>query len=69
MVYMLERVGVEVIGVRVGTTKWEVTSFVEEVDILKVLGGKGVWRWSGEVRGSDKLQLLIKSQKECKLTL
>ena len=39
---------------------------VEEVDIFKVLGGKGVWRWSGGVRGSDKLQLLIKSKKDFK---
>ena len=68
-VYIVKRLGVEVIGVRVGTTKQEVKSVLEGVDIFKVLGGKCVWRRSGGVRGSGKLQLLIKSKKECKLML
>ena len=41
----------------------------EEFEIFKVLGDKGVRMWSGGVRGSDKLQILIKSQKEGKLML
>ena len=40
---------------------------MEEIDIFKVLGDKVIRKWSGRVKGSDKLQLLIKSQKECKL--